>query len=209
MGCWLFSIEIRFTNLNNTTMTAFNENNLNDPNENLRNLRQSENAIADQLGENTDSTALESSNPYTEAENPAGNPNSSATMGNDLNRDEGYGENSGIINTNSISNSNITPGPGDDDDLDDDDDLLDDDDTLIPIEGDDEDDNLLSADDDDDVIPGTDMDDGDDLLDDDDDLDDDSSVNRSTTGDIGTDFSRNDGRTTGRMIDHEPGTGGI
>lgn len=186
-------------------MTAFNENNLNDPNESLRNLRQ---------GENTSTATLESDNPYTEAENPAGVANFNATMGNKLDRDEGYGENSGILNANSISNSDISPGPGEDDDLDDDDDLLDDDDddTLIPIEGDEEDD-LLSADDDDDVIPGTDMDDGDDLLDDDDDLnddDDDSGVNRSTTGDIGTNISgRNDGRTTGRMIDHEPGTGGI
>lgn len=186
-------------------MTAFNENNLNDPNENLRNLREGENASA---------AALESDNPSTEAENPVGTSNFNATMGSELNRNEGYSGNSGMFNTNRISNSDIAPGPGDDDDLDDDDDLLDDDDddNLIPIEGDEEDD-LLSADDDDDVIPGTDMDDGDDLLDDDDDLDDDdgfSNVNRSTTGDIGTNSSgRNDGRTTGRMIDHEPGTGGI
>ncbi|HUH32564.1 MAG TPA: hypothetical protein VLZ28_01345 [Daejeonella sp.] len=182
-------------------MTAFNENNLNDRNENLRNLRQGENANADQVGDNIGISILED-NPYSEAENPAGNGNYGATIGDSLNREKGYG-------TDPISN--IAPGPGDEDDLDDDDDDLlddDDDDTLIPIEGDDEDDGFLSADDDDDVIPGTDMDD-DDMLDDDDDLDDDSSVNRSTTGNIGTDFSRNDGRTTGRMIDHEPGTGGI
>jgi hypothetical protein len=166
----------------------------------------------DQIGENTGSSALESNNPYTKAEDPAGNSNREAS--NDPNLNEAYGENSGIMNSNSISNSDQTPGPGDDDDdFDDDDDLLDDDDedTLIPIEGDEEDDNLLSADEDDDVIPGTDMDDGDDLLDDDEDLDEDSSgVNRSTMGDMGSNVTgRDDGRTTGRMIDHEPGTSGI
>ena len=105
---------------------------------------------------------------------------------------------------------NITPGPGDED-LDDDDDYIDDDDegSLIPIEGDEEDDDsLLDADEDEDVIPGTDMDDGDDLLDEDD--DDDSVINRSTLGDLGSNNSgRDKGRSTGRMIDHEPGTGDI
>ena len=191
-------------------MTAFNENNLNDPNESLRNSNQRDNAHNDQLGENTGSSAMETNNPYRKAEDPSGIDRMGGQSDDERRRNEAFGENAGISNTNSISNSGLQPGPDDDDDMDDDDDLLDDDDTLIPIEGDDEDDSLLS-DDDDDIIPGTDMDDGDDLLDDDDmDDDDDSGVNRSTTGDIGANITRrDDGRTTGRMIDHEPGTSGI
>ena len=191
-------------------MAAFNEKDLNNQNESLSHTLQKEDIHTDQMGAHVGGSALETNNPYTKAEDPAGNPN--WHVSNNLSGDEAYGENAGIINSNSISNSDQTPGPGgDDDDFDDDDDLLDDDDdTLIPIEGDEEDDNLLSADEDDDVIPGTDMDDGDDLLDDDDDLDDDSGVNRSTMGDMGSNVSgRNDGRTTGRMIDHEPGTSDI
>lgn len=132
---------------------------------------------------------------------------------NDLNDPNENLRNTGIWNSETVNNSS-QPGPGDEDDDDlDDDDLLDDDDddTLIPIEGDDDDDSLLA--DDDDIIPGTDMDDGDDLLDDDEDDDydvNDSGVNRSTTGDLGTNISgKDDGRSTGRMIDHEPGTSGI
>ena len=192
-------------------MTAFNEKNLNDQSENLRHTHPIDEVYTDQIGENTSSSALESNSPYIKAENPPGNPQPQSLL--NLSQGEAYGENSGILNSSSVSNSDQTPGPGDeDDDFDDDDDLLDDDDegTLIPIEGDEEDDNLLNADDDDDVVPGTDMDDGDDLLDDDDDLDDDSEVNRSTMGDMGSNVTgRNDGRTTGRMIDHEPGTSGI
>ena len=194
-------------------MTAFNENDLNDPNESLRNSNQRDNAHSDQLGENTGSSAMET-NPYGKAEDPSGVDGSGRQSENDMSRNEAFGENAGIRNSNSISNSSLQPGPDDDDDDlddDDDDDLLDDDDTLIPIEGDEDDDTLLS-DDDDDIIPGTDMDDGDDLLNDDDDLDNDndSGVNRSTTGDLGANITRReDGRTTGRMIDHEPGTSGI
>lgn len=109
------------------------------------------------------------------------------------------------VDSNSFKNSDLTPGPGDEDD--------DDDDTLIPIE-DDDDDDLLNDDDDDDflnedddVVPGTDMD-ADDLDDDDD--DEDSGVDRNKMGDMGSNVTgHNEGRTTGRMIDHEPGTGGI
>lgn len=189
-------------------MAAINERNLNDLNENLRNTHSEDDVHTDQLPENTGSDTLESSNPYHQAEDPL------RTQPGSLSQDEAFGENSGILSSDSITNSDQTRGPGGDDEdfEDDDDDLLDEDDedTLIPIEGDEEDDGLLSADEDDDVIPGTDMDDGDDLLDDDDELDDDSGVNRSSMGDMGSNVSgRNDGRSTGRMIDHEPGTSGI
>ncbi|NEU08081.1 hypothetical protein GZH53_07125 [Flavihumibacter sp. R14] len=189
-------------------MAAFNENNLNDPNENLRNKSQGETGGPD---DNLVRGTEENAYPSIKADNPAGSIEQSLPLESDSNR-EAYGEGSGIWNSWTSSNS-TQPGPGDDDDDDlDDDDLLDDDDTLIPIEGDDDDDSLLDTEDDDDIIPGTDMDDGDDLLDDDDDdFDvDDSGVNRSTTGDLGTNISRrDDGRSTGRMIDHEPGTSGI
>lgn len=88
--------------------------------------------------------------------------------------------------------------PDDDDDLlsdDEDDDLLDDDDDLdfespaAAPELDDED--LLSVDDDDDTF------------------DDDDEVTPSSSIDTDTDFSSRDhGRVTGTMIDHEPGLGG-
>lgn len=171
-------------------MTAFIENNLNDFKESLRNNDPGSVYQADPSGK----LLPESNENLTEADKLQ----------------------SGILIFTMISD--LSPGPGDednDDDLDDDDDDLlddDDDDTLIPIQGDEEDDELMGADEDDDIVPGTDMDDGDDLLDDDtDDLDDDDSgVNRSTMGDMGSNVTgRNDGRTTGRMIDHEPGTGGI
>lgn len=182
-----------FTNLNNTTMTAFIEKNLNDLKESLR---------------NTQPVSVFKAGPSDQSHSGS---QSEKHRSDALKADE---EKAGILILTIISN--LSPGPGDEDDDDDldDDDLLDDDDddTLIPIQGDEEDDDFLSADEDDDVVPGTDMDDGDDLLDDDsDDLDDDDSgVNRSTMGDMGSNVTgRNDGRTTGRMIDHEPGTGGI
>ena len=160
-------------------MTAFKENSLDDQNENLRNTLPGNDASTGRYGNNTSNSVLEIPDRYEETEDPE--------------------QTAGIYN--------ITPGPGDED-LDDDDDLIDDDDddSLIPIEGEEEDDDsLLDADEDEDVIPGTDMDDGDDLLDEDD--DDDSSVNRSTLGDIGSNNSgRDKGRGTGRMVDHEPGT---
>lgn len=89
-------------------------------------------------------------------------------------------------------NDNGLPGP-EDDDFDDDDD----DDDLIPIETDDDDD-FLSDDDDDDV---------DDLLDDDDDIDKDVHAHKHVdVSKIVPNPDRPFGRTTGRMIDHEPGT---
>lgn len=87
--------------------------------------------------------------------------------------------------------ANENSGPGDDDD-----------DELIPVErGDDDDDDDLLIDDDDD----------DDLVQDNEEgEDEDSGVDRSSTGSLGTNISgREPGRTTGRMIDHEPGTSGI
>jgi hypothetical protein len=184
-------------------MTAIKENHLKDLNDNLSSTLQGNDARDGYAPVNPDH-----SNPYTEAENPADNYIQGSSADSELARDEAFGENAGLNQTNRISNSSITPGPGDDDDdLDDDDDFLDDDDegTLIPIEGDEEDDDaLLSADEDEDVIPGTDLDDGDDLLDDD---DDDSDISRASLGDLGANStSRDQGRSSGRMIDHEPGT---
>lgn len=107
-------------------------------------------------------------------------------------------------------------GPDDDDD--------DDDDDLIPIEDDDDDDLA----DDDDVLPDGGDDDllnddeddflaeeaDDDLLADndddtgsvDDDEDDDYDGDIRSVGDLSPPSERSHGRTTGRMIDHEPGT---
>ena len=164
-------------------MTAFEETSLDDQNENLRNTLPGNDASTGRSGVNTSSSVLEIPDRYEETEDPE--------------------QKVGIYN--------ITPGPGDEDLDDDDDDYIDDDDagSLIPIEGDEEDDDsLLDADEDEDVIPGTDMDDGDDLLDEDDDYD--SDVNSSALGDIGSNISgRAKGRSTGRMIDHEPGTSEI
>lgn len=163
-------------------MTAFKENSLDDQNENLRTTLPGIDASTGASDVNSSNSVLEIPDKYEETEDPE--------------------QKAGIYN--------ITPGPGDED-LDDDDDFIDDDDegTLIPIEGDEEDDDsLLGADEDDDIVPGTDMDDGDDLLDEDDDVD--SDVNRNTLGDIGSNNTGLDkGRTTGRMIDHEPGTSDI
>ena len=170
-------------------MTAFHENHSNVLEENLRDILPDGGAPAGNIGNSAPGT----------------------THG--LNADEAFEENEKVNSINYLSNYDLTAGPGDEDDDDDDDDELfddDDDDTLIPIEGDEEDDDgLLSADEDEDVIPGTDLGD-DDLDDDDDDYDEDSTVNRSTLGDIGSNnTSRDAGRTTGRMIDHEPGTSDI
>jgi hypothetical protein len=164
-------------------MTAFKENSLDDQNESLRNTLPGNDTSTGTSGVNPANSVLGIPEKYEESEDPE--------------------QNAGIYN--------ITPGPGDEDSDDDDDDYIDDDDegSLIPIEGDEEDDDsLLGADEDEDIVPGTDMDDGDDLLDEDDDYD--SDVNRSTLGDIGSNNSGPDrGRTTGRMIDHEPGTSEI
>lgn len=99
--------------------------------------------------------------------------------------------------TGMSTNNEGYPGPGTDDE--------DDDDELMPVETDDTDDDLLPVEDDDDDLLID--DDDDDLLGDEE--DDDSDVNRSTTGDLGTNVTgREPGRTSGRMIDHEPGTSG-
>jgi hypothetical protein len=186
-------------------MTALKENHLKDLNGNLSNTLQGEDARNGYAPANPGD-----GNPYTEAENPSDNSAQDNSIGSDPTRDEAFGENAGIYQTSNLSNSNITPGPGDedDDDLDDDDEFLDDDDegTLIPIEGDEEDDDtLLSADEDQDVIPGTDLDD-DELIDE----DDDSDISRASLGDLGSNNTRrNTGRSTGRMTDHEPGTSEI
>lgn len=89
-------------------------------------------------------------------------------------------------------------GTDDEDLVDDDDDLLDDEDEeeLIPIETDDDDDDL-------------DLDDDDDDLDDDEDPDIDPIADRPTTFESDGDFATRDhGRVTGTMIDHEPGLPG-
>ncbi|MDF3078515.1 MAG: hypothetical protein K0S09_2404 [Sphingobacteriaceae bacterium] len=88
-------------------------------------------------------------------------------------------------------------GTDDDDLVDDDDDLLDDDDEeeLIPIETDDDDDDLDLDDDDD--------------LDEEEDSDLDPLADRPTTFESDGDFATRDhGRVTGTMIDHEPGLPG-
>lgn len=205
MGSWLFSYQNLSANLNNKTMTAFDEKHSNVLEENLRDTLPDGGAPS----ETTSHPASEPSNPYTRAEDPAHTP-PVQPQADGLNDDEAFGENAGLNINNQVPDYDLSAGPGDeedDDDDDDDDDFLDDDDddTLIPIEGDEEDDDaLLSADEDEDVIPGTDLDD-DDLDDDEDDQD--STINRSTLGDIGTNnTSRDAGRNTGRMIDHEPGT---
>jgi hypothetical protein len=89
--------------------------------------------------------------------------------------------------------------PDDEDDLiDDDDDLLDDDDDLDTSIAPD-------LDDDDDLL----ADDDDDLLADDDDIDDDDETTARTSIDTNADFSsRPHGRTTGTMLNHEPGLPG-
>lgn len=193
-------------------MTAFDENNLKNQDENLRTIRQNDNSNADQLGENTGSSALESDNPFSRAENPDNNGRINTASEEEQFESERFGENSGILNSNIMNDYSVSPGPGDDDDdLTDDDDLNiddDEDDTLIPIEEDDEEDSL-DTDDDDENVPGTDMD-NDDLVDDDEDLDEDTSVTRSSTSDMGSSVSTRDlGRTSGRMIDHEPGVTNI
>ena len=193
-------------------MTAFDENNLKNQDENLRTTRQNDNSNADQLGENTGSSALESDNPFTRAENPDNNGRINTASEEEQFESERFGENSGILNSNIMNDYSVSPGPGDDDDdLTDDDDLNiddDEDDTLIPIEEDDEEDSL-DTDDEDENVPGTDMD-NDDLADDDEDLDEDTSVTRSSTSDMGSSVSTRDlGRTSGRMIDHEPGVTNI
>lgn len=193
-------------------MTAFDEKNLNNQDENLRTIRQNDNSNADQLIENTGSSALESDNPFTRVENPGNNGRINTASEKDQFENERFGENSGILNSNIMNDYSVSPGPGDDDDdLIDDDDLNideDEDDTLIPIEEDDEEDSL-DSDDEDDNVPGTDMD-NDDLVDDDEDMDEDTSVTRSSTSDMGSSVStRNLGRTSGRMIDHEPGVTNI
>lgn len=102
----------------------------------------------------------------------------------------------------------VIPGPDDDYDEDDDDD------SLIPVEDDDEDDYPDLDDDDDipDADPDGDEDDDDDFLDDnfdDDQEDDEDRINTASRSDLGTDASKRDhGRTSGRMIDHEPGISG-
>ena len=193
-------------------MTAFDENNLKNQDENLRTTRQNDNSNADQLGENMGSSALESDNPFTRAENPDNNGRINTASEEEQFESERFGENSGILNSNIMNDYSVSPGPGDDDDdLTDDDDLNiddDEDDTLIPIEEDDEEDSL-DTDDEDENVPGTDMD-NDDLADDDEDLDEDTSVTRSSTSDMGSSVSTRDlGRTSGRMIDHEPGVTNI
>lgn len=186
-------------------MTAFHENHSNVLEENLRDILPDASAPAG----TTNDAAFGTSNPYTRAENPS-NSGVGASPESELDADEAFGENAGLNMTNHVPDYDLSAGPGDedDDDDDDDDDFLDDEDeTLIPIEGDEEDDDsLLSADDDEDVTPESDLDD-EDLDDDDDDYDEDSTINRSTLGDIGSNnTSRDAGRSTGRMIDHEPGT---
>lgn len=174
-------------------MAAFQANTLNFLEDDLRNTLQDDNSLAENSGNSADF--------HSESENNSDD-------------DTAFGIDPDLNGINS-SNDALSPGPGDEEDDDeeeeDDDDLLDDDDeTLIPIEGDEEDDDsLLSADDDEDVIPGTDLDD-DDLDDDDDNYDEDAPASRSTLGDIGgNNSSRDAGRSTGRMIDHEPGTNEI
>ncbi|HEY0668108.1 MAG TPA: hypothetical protein VGD22_08050, partial [Sphingobacteriaceae bacterium] len=99
-------------------------------------------------------------------------------------------ENNQQVPTVTPQNDNGLPGP-EDDDFDDDDD----DDDLIPIETDDDD---FIADDDDDV---------DDLLDEDDDIDEDVHAHKHVdVSKIVPNPDRPFGRTSGRMIDHEPGT---
>ncbi|MDB5121733.1 MAG: hypothetical protein JWN56_2951 [Sphingobacteriales bacterium] len=112
-------------------------------------------------------------------------------------------------------------GPGDDDDDDDDDDLIpvddDDDDDLIPAEDDDDDvlpdggdddllnddeDDFLAEEEDDDLLADNDDDTG--AVDDDEDDDYDGDVR--SVGDLRPPSERSHGRTSGRMIDHEPGT---
>lgn len=192
IGERLFSYQNLSANLNKYTMTTFHENHSNVLEENLTDILPGGSALA--------------FNPEVDILKPYNLADGSANTGlNDLQ--------AVLLNDyKSFENTadfDLTAGPGDedDDDDDDDDDFLDDEDeTLIPIEGDEEDDDLLSADEDEDVIPGTDLDD--DNLDEDDDLyDEDSTTSRSTLGDIGSNnTSRDTGRTTGRMIDHEPGT---
>lgn len=189
-------------------MTAFNDNNLRDQEETLRTNRRNDQANADQLVENTGSSAMEAQNPFTEAENPQ-SENQQSQSEDDRFIEEQFGENSGVVPSAILSRNSVSPGP-DDDDLtdDDDDDTLDfdddDDDTLIPIEGDDDD--ALETDDEDDIVGGTDMDDDDIVDDDEDDTTGENNVNRSTTAGMGANVSTRDhGRDTGRMTDHEPG----
>lgn len=93
-------------------------------------------------------------------------------------------------------------GTDDDDLISDDDDLdldEDDDTTLIPVETEDDDDDLdLDLDDDDDLETDAEDDDTIDPL-----------ADRPTTFEVDADFaSRNHGRSTGTMLDHEPGLPG-
>jgi len=125
-------------------------------------------------------------------------------------------------------NGSYTISPDDDDDLNDDDDLdidlddeeIEEEDEILDIKSqvdpDDDDDDLVDDDLlDDDLLDDDDLDspvvtpdlDEDDLLDEDDNDDDEDD---STTFNSNADFvSRHQERTTGRMIDHEPGTPGF
>jgi hypothetical protein len=106
-------------------------------------------------------------------------------------------------------------GPDDDDDDDDDlipieddeDDLLADDDDVLPDGGDDDlldddEDDFLAEEADDDLLADNDDDTG--SVDDDEDDDYDGDIR--SVGDLSPPSERSHGRTTGRMIDHEPGT---
>ncbi len=181
-------------------MATSNENNLNDE-QNYSGTNRKDDAHADQLGENTGGSGMESENPYNKAEDPSEGKGEVSASSENSNRDEAYGENAGVMSSTDFKNSDLTPGPGDEDDEDDDD-------SLIPIEGDDDDDLLGDDDDDDDLM--NDDDSITPIADEDDDDEDGGDINRSSISDMGSNISgRETGRTTGRMIDHEPGTAGI
>lgn len=155
---------------------------LNNQNDDLRNSADyNASADNDEIGENSEQTPVAKAmqEDRSNAENKGWKNNQPGITTNN--------ENDQRVPTVTPQNDNGLAGP-DDDDFDDDDD---DDDELIPIETDDDDDFL--DDDDDDV---------DDLLDEDEDADAHSHIDISK---IAPNEDRPFGRTSGRMIDHEPG----
>jgi hypothetical protein len=160
---------------------------LNNQNDDLRNSADYDaGADNDEIGENSEQTPVAKAlqEDRSKAENKGWENNQPGITTNN--------ENDQRVPTVTPQNDNGVSGPDDDDFGDDDDD---DDDELIPIETDDDDDFL--TDDDDDV---------DDLLDEDEDADvDPNAHSHIDISKIAPNEDRPFGRTSGRMIDHEPG----
>jgi hypothetical protein len=145
----------------------------------------------DDLGENTEVTPLGDAIKNDEINDYIIDPDDEEEYGDDEDLDVEEVEDEDVVDIK----SQIDPSDDDDDLLNDDDDLLADDDDLdTTIAPDLDDDDDLLADDDDDIL---------------DDEDEDDDITARTSIDTNADFaSRSHGRTTGTMLNHEPGLPG-